>query len=159
MVFWAARLMGGAYVVKIYQPHECSPQELCLPPKMPHLWVVDREGDQGLLLVLPAGLREVPEGMARDELPGLGGLYQRLLRRSRQLAQCQRYDAPSLILEHERQELLRAVTRLFGAPRRRPGRGPTLYDHLQRACSFGDETGLVAEVPAIVAALGLAIAQ
>ncbi|MCX4239315.1 hypothetical protein [Paraliomyxa miuraensis] len=102
-----------------------------LPVGVPHPWDDTRSFEA--LLVLPAGFREQSPGDLRVDLRGLNGLYQRVYQRAEALARCIEHLAPSLIVEHETTLLHQAIARLFGRPRQRPGTGPTLTAHLQRA--------------------------
>ncbi len=103
-----------------------------LPPDTAHPW--DRSQPLSRLLLLPAGHREQdPSTAQRQDLGGLNGLYQRVLRHSEIVSRCHRFDAPSSLMDHETTTMQQAMERLFGRPRARPGRGPTLADHIHRA--------------------------
>lgn len=127
-----------------------------LPAPMPHPWAPARA--LVCLLVLPAGLREQPPNERRPDLKGVNGLYQRVIRRAALLERCIRHSAPTPIVEHETALLGRAVARLYGWPRRRPGLGPSLTEHLQRALlAHSPHEDLSDEVLATLAALGLGL--
>jgi DNA-directed RNA polymerase beta' subunit len=129
-----------------------------LPTAVPHPWAPQRALE--CLLVLPAGFREQPPSDHRHDLRGLNGLYQRVLGRAERLGRCIQHCAPSLIVEHETARLERAVARAFGLPRRRPGPGPTLTDHLQRTLLTLDaHAALPWALVATLAALGLAVEE
>lgn len=127
---------------------------LVLPIAMPHPWDPDHRIDH--LLVLPAGFREQSAPYTRDELRGLSGLYQRVVQKIDQLGRCVRHHAPTLIMEHETDQLQRSLGRLVGALRARPGPGPTLSDHLQRELHrLTPGTDPSPQLVALLAALGL----
>ena len=127
---------------------------LVLPVAVPHPWDPDHQLDH--LLVLPAGFREQSPPHTRDDLRGLSGLYQRVVRQIEQLGRCMRYDAPTVIVEHETDGLRRSLARLVGTLRARPGPGPTLSDHLQRELyRLTPGTDPSPELVALLAALGL----
>lgn len=102
-----------------------------LPVPVLHPWAPERE--LAYLLVLPAGFREQAPNERRPDLRGVNGLYQRVIRRAALLGRCIEHYAPTPIVEHETARLQRAVARLFGRPHVRPGLGPSLSAHLQRA--------------------------
>ena len=125
-----------------------------LPTAMPHPWAPERAIER--LLVLPAGLREQPASERRHGLGGTNGLYQRVIQRAAQLQRCIEHYAPEIIVEHETERLGRAMARLLGRPRQRPGAGPSLAERLQRALLEWDgRAELPWEVLATLAALGL----
>jgi DNA-directed RNA polymerase beta' subunit len=127
-----------------------------LPAPVPHPWAPERA--LACLLVLPAGLREQPPTERRPDLRGVNGLYQRVVRRAALLGRCIQHYAPTPIVEHETARLGLAVARLFGRPRQRPGLGPSLADHLQRALlTLDPHADLPDEVLATLAALGLGL--
>ena len=102
-----------------------------LPPDTEHPWDASRPLTR--LLLLPAGYREQdPSTADRQDLGGLNGLYQRVLRHGEIVSRCHRFDAPSSLMDHETAKLRHGMARLFGRPRARPGRGPTLADHIDR---------------------------
>lgn len=127
-----------------------------LPAAVSHPWSPERMLE--CLLVLPAGLREPPSTRRRLDLPGVSGLYQRVVQRAARLAPCIEHHAPSPIIEHETMLLGRSVARLVGRPRRRPGPGPSLAQQLQRALlELDPRAKLPWKVIAILAAVGLAV--
>jgi DNA-directed RNA polymerase beta' subunit len=129
-----------------------------LPVGVPHPWASERM--IACVLVLPAGLREQPANERRYDLGGVNGLYQRVIQRAEQLRRCIEHYAPELIVEHETERLGRAVARLFGRARQRPGVGPSLAEQLQRALLEWDgRAELPWEAVATLAALGLDVVR
>jgi len=127
-----------------------------LPVSVPHPWAPERPVE--CLLVLPPGFREQAASERRYELRGVNGLYQRVIWRAAQLQRCIEHLAPEPIIEHETMLLARAVARLCGRIRQRPGIGGSLGERLQRALLTWDgHTELPWEAIATLAGLGLGV--